>query len=290
MSKQNSYLVSVIIPTYNRAEELKRAMKSVLNQTYRNLELIIIDDGSIDDTENTVQFFSDDRIKYLRNDENMGVAHSRNRGLAIARGNYVSFLDSDDEWLEDKLDVQLEKATEFNKPVFIFSNGYCDAFDKRFAWDRDIPSGTFMYQKNSHPLKQAIPPPSCWFISRSIFDKIGEFDTNLTMWEDQDFILRMFLEGITVYFLNKLLVRWHQGSDNLSTLNAKLMESKEYFLEKHNRNMEEDSEYLFRFLCSMGKDFLKIKEKKKARQYYIKAFKMSPGNLRVLTKIFKTII
>jgi glycosyltransferase involved in cell wall biosynthesis len=92
--------VSVIIPTYNRAEYLGRSIQSVLNQTYQDFELIIVDDGSTDNTRDIVAQFHDKRLNYIRHETNLGVAAARNSGVRAARGIYLAFQDSDDEWLE----------------------------------------------------------------------------------------------------------------------------------------------------------------------------------------------
>jgi len=99
---------SVIIPTYNRREFLKKAVDSVLSQTFKNFELIIVDDGSTDDTQSLLDWYQESRIKYIYQ-KNHGVAHARNRGLEKTRGEWVAFLDSDDWWLPRKL----ERADEY---------------------------------------------------------------------------------------------------------------------------------------------------------------------------------
>jgi len=98
-----SHFFSVIIPVYNRTEELKRAVKSVLKQSYKNFELIIIDDCSDYNIEDTLIDFTDSRIKLLVNNKNSGVSYSRNRGIKESRHDLIAFLDSDDEWFKDKL-------------------------------------------------------------------------------------------------------------------------------------------------------------------------------------------
>jgi glycosyltransferase involved in cell wall biosynthesis len=100
---ENNPTVSIIIPTYNRSRLLARAVKSVLNQTYQNFELIIVDDASTDNTEEVVGSFNDERIKYVRHEKNKGEAVARNTGIKAARGEYIASHDSDDEWLHEKL-------------------------------------------------------------------------------------------------------------------------------------------------------------------------------------------
>ena len=100
-------LVSVVLPTYNRARLLRRAAGSVLAQTHRNFELLVVDDASTNDTHALVEALDDDRIRFLQHAENQGGSAARNTGLHAARGRYVAFLDSDDEWLPQKLARQI---------------------------------------------------------------------------------------------------------------------------------------------------------------------------------------
>jgi glycosyltransferase involved in cell wall biosynthesis len=107
-------LVSVIIPCYNRSLELTRAIKSVLNQTYQNYEILIIDDGSEEDLKMVCDTFNDQRIKYFRNDIHTNANVARNRGLREAQGDFVAMLDSDDEYLPHHISRRVEKIKEWN--------------------------------------------------------------------------------------------------------------------------------------------------------------------------------
>ena len=101
--------VSIILPTYNRAALLPRSIESVLGQTYGDFELIVVDDGSQDDSAAVVARFADKRIHYLRLARNGGVSAARNAGLAEAAGKYIAFQDSDDEWMAEKLERQMRE-------------------------------------------------------------------------------------------------------------------------------------------------------------------------------------
>ena len=115
--------VSVIIPTYNRAHLVDRAIQSVLNQTYKDFELIIVDDGSTDNTEDIIKEFQkkDERIKYIRHEENRGGSAARNTGIKAAKGEYIAFLDSDDEWLPIKLGRQISEFTNKSKIALVYT-------------------------------------------------------------------------------------------------------------------------------------------------------------------------
>ena len=102
-------LVSFIVPTYNRVNYLKRAVNSILNQTYTDLELIIIDDNSEDNTENFVKGIKDSRVKYYKNETNRGAQFSRNKGIFYSKGSYINFLDDDDQILPNKTELQINK-------------------------------------------------------------------------------------------------------------------------------------------------------------------------------------
>ena len=109
-------LVSIITPTYNCGKFINETIKSVLNQTYKNWEMIIVDDCSTDDTEKVVLKFDDAGIKYYKLKTNSGAAVARTTAMQLAKGSYMAFLDSDDIWTEDKLEKQLN----FMKKIIMF--------------------------------------------------------------------------------------------------------------------------------------------------------------------------
>lgn len=112
-------LVSIIMPSYNTGKYISKSIQSVLDQTYENWELIIVDDCSTDNTDEAVANFSDPRIRYLKNESNSGAAVSRNRALREAKGKWIAFLDSDDLWHREKLQKQID---------FMNANGYCFSY------------------------------------------------------------------------------------------------------------------------------------------------------------------
>ncbi len=181
-------LVSVIIPTYNRRNFLKIAIDSVLKQTYKNFELIIIDDGSTDNTEELVKSYKESRIKYFYQ-FNRGPAVARNKGIKISKGNYIAFLDSDDRWREDKLKIQLEAMKKY--PDYLISH-------TEEIWYRN---GKILNPKKKHKkqhgniYKQSLElcaiSMSTVMVKREIFDKIGLFDEKLEVCEDYDYWLRV---------------------------------------------------------------------------------------------------
>lgn len=114
-------LVSVIMPTYNCGRFIREAIDSVLAQTYQSWELLIVDDGSTDDTQAIVGSYTDERIRYMRNERNTGGALTRNRALREAKGRYIAFLDADDVWLPEKLEKQIAFMAD-NNYAFTYHN------------------------------------------------------------------------------------------------------------------------------------------------------------------------
>jgi glycosyltransferase involved in cell wall biosynthesis len=284
---EKHYLVSVIIPTYNRAELLEKALLSVARQSYQNWEIIIIDDASSDETPSVVNRFGPEKIIYLRNSVNKGIAYNRNKGISIAKGDFISFLDDDDEWLENKIERQLETAISLNRNAFIFCNGICQG-NKKFAQDISLNSGYIENKDGFFPIRESIPPPSSWFFSREIAKVIGSFDESIYVWDDQDYLLRVRLK-FPVYLLNEILVKWNTVGPHLYSLNKKLIEGKERFLEKHLPLLQKDKHYLYRFYYSMAKDCLKLKMREKSHAYFLKALRLRPHKVEIIPKILKTL-
>ena len=112
--------VSVIIPTYNREKTILRAVQSVLDQTYTNLEVLVIDDGSTDGTAEIVRGIEDDRVKYIVLEQNGGQAKARNTGVQMAEGEWIAFQDSDDCWHKNKLEIQMTYAREHTEYSMIY--------------------------------------------------------------------------------------------------------------------------------------------------------------------------
>ncbi|ERJ05404.1 glycoprotein 3-alpha-L-fucosyltransferase [Halorhabdus tiamatea SARL4B] len=131
--------VSIVIPTYNRASVLPRAVRSVLDQTFDDCEVIIVDDGSTDETPEIVDSFSEDRIRYLRFSENQGANAARNAGVEVAKGDYIAFLDADDEWRPAKLERQVEVFEQAPKSVGLVYTGIVHNDSNGNITGRSIP-------------------------------------------------------------------------------------------------------------------------------------------------------
>jgi glycosyltransferase involved in cell wall biosynthesis len=178
---------SVIIPTFNRRGFLKKAVDSVLGQTFTGFKLIIVDDGSTDGTGELIKSYNDPRIEYTYQD-NTGVSSARNKGLSMATGGFVAFLDSDDFWVPEKL----EKSDEH---IQLFPD--ISIFHTEEVWYRD---GKLLNQKKKHKKPSGFVytnalPLCCISIStavikKDVFESVGSFDEDMEACEDYDFWLR----------------------------------------------------------------------------------------------------
>jgi len=279
-------LISVIIPTYNRASMIKRAIESAANQDYPNLEIVVVDDASLDDTESVVASIKDSRVIYFKCRENKGAGSARNTAMQKARGEYFAFLDSDDEFMPGKLRREMNIfKDESNPPGLVFSNYWEIGQKKKLNRSKSIPSGYVSVGK-VFPAS-VYCPPSTWLISREWIDKIGVFDEKLWTMEDIDYFARA-VRKCSAYFINEPLVTKYVHACKQGSVPSHYAEQTgERILEKWFSEMREDKDFLVKFYCTMGKDMMRIRNKEKALNYLQKAFQTNPVNLRVLWKLSK---
>jgi len=216
MSTQSIPTFSVIIPTYNREGFLKKALDSVLKQTFKDFELIVIDDGSTDRTKELIGLFKDERLLYYYQD-NHGVAHARNRGLEKAKGEYIAFLDSDDWWKENKLE-RFNEAIQRNPQIKIFHS--------QELWYR---SGQIHNPKKTHKKPNGWVYPqalslccisiSTAVIHESVLKKVGNFDESFEACEDYDFWLRSTLH-YPIFLIDAFLTEKEGGRPDQVSMNT----------------------------------------------------------------------
>ena len=199
-------LISVIIPVFNGEKYIDEAMDSVLAQKYLPIEIIIINDGSTDNTQQHVkQFMVHHPIHYVFQD-NQGLAVSRNVGLSFAKGEYIAFIDADDIWVENKLESQIEVMRR--DPTIEMVSGRLKQFISQ-----EIPSENHKnYQ--FHPGEVQSNLMGCALIRRSVFDKYGLFDPKYHIGQDMDWFLRAKEKGIIIEALPQLVYyrRLHQNN------------------------------------------------------------------------------
>ncbi len=198
--------ISVIIPLYNKEHYIERTLQSVLAQTYQDWEAIIIDDGSTDNSANIVQTTIDPRIKFFQQ-ENCGVSATRNRAIKLATGDFVAFLDADDEWMDDYLEKMVELSLSYPN-YFVF----CSAQKGRPI--HTLPKGVSII--NDHCLYDYIYFTGCMFIKKVVFDKVGGFREGIQLGEDRDMWLRIGCYFPTVYLNEEHVNHPYNTENNLS--------------------------------------------------------------------------
>ena len=207
-------LISVIVPFYNRSKVVERTIRSVMNQTFINWELLIVDDGSSEEesknlTELVIQL-KDPRIQVLIQNKNLGGGAARNIGMLAAKGQYIAFLDSDDEWESDKLERQLafhrgksKKLVTYTKSLIHYGvNKKPQAPLPSHAIELGEGIADYLFVRGGF-----MPTPSL-FGARSVFIN-SLFDTKLRRHQDYDFLLSLELAGCTFNMINEVLVHIH---------------------------------------------------------------------------------
>ena len=234
--------VSVIIPVYNGPETLCRAVSSVLAQSYKNFELIVVDDGSKADIEAAVKCFIDERIKYVRHEQNKGASAARNTGINLSRGEFIAFLDSDDEFLPEKIEKQLEVFKALAGDTALVTTNL-------FGVTKTSPCYVPERVKSTFVTPAIFPgtvfsPPSAWMLRKKFVAQIGCFDENMVVNEDADYYVRI-LEKYRIYYYNQALSVKDFSSDRKNHYSEKYFSGKELFLKKYILKCKR-AEYIFR--------------------------------------------
>jgi glycosyltransferase involved in cell wall biosynthesis len=231
----NSPLVSIIIPTYNRAEWLLKSIGSVISQNYSNWELIVWDDGSNDDTEEVVKSFHDDRIHYFKH-SNRGVSFARNHAIEKSCGDYIAFLDSDDQWVINKLSQQVNILERYPHIDCLFGNylnnnvatgetgvGFTQS---KIGLDNLT---TELLEKSVYQINAGMPESlaisnflliiqlSSVLVGKHALVKVGQFNENLRNCEDTEYLWRMGLKGIKFAFIDEILINRNKPPGSLSS-------------------------------------------------------------------------
>lgn len=225
-------LVTVIIPTYNRSATIQRSIDSVLGQSYKELELIIVDDCSSDNTVEIVNSYQDKRIKLICLPENRGANVARNKGICAAKGEYIAFQDSDDEWLKDKLEIQLAYINRTRKKVC-----YCQHTLITETEKISIPEYTDQKENYEEKItdvlrKRNVISTQTLIIHKEVVEKIGMFDETLKRLQDYEFVIRI-CQKYRVAYIDRPLVNVYRMEESISNDNRALADALRKIFIKH---------------------------------------------------------
>lgn len=278
--------VSVIIPTYNRAHLVGRAIQSVLNQTYQDFEIIVIDDGSTDNTEDIIREFqkTDKRIKYIKHEKNKGGSAARNTGIKAARGEYIAFQDSDDEWLPEKLEKQMRVFENAHPEVGVVYTGFL-----RIENDKEnyIPSSWVIKKEgNIHNelLKGNFVTTQSIVARKECFEKAGIFDESLPRLQDWELVIRLS-KCYNFKCIDEPLLTSPFTPDSISANNDALIKAAELILAKHFKDFDKHKKILSKHYFSIGLNLCLNDNFEIGRSYLMKAINIHPYNIKYLSLI-----
>lgn len=231
-------MISVIIPTFNRAHLLRRAIDSVLSQSYQDVELIVVDDASTDNTATCVRSYTDPRIRYVRLETNQGACVARNVGVQHAQGEWIAFQDSDDEWLPTKLERQLKQLEDSGADVvFCAFERYNSACEKVQTFPHDyVEPGRITYEQL---LFENLVSTQTILGRRICFVEVP-FDEDFPRLQDWEMMLRM-VQRFDVRYFNDVLVRIYEQSDSISQHPEKALAAYEHLLRIHSEAIRKNN-------------------------------------------------
>jgi glycosyltransferase involved in cell wall biosynthesis len=210
---RKSPLVSVIIATYNRSRIISQAIESVLGQTFRDYEIIVVDDGGSDGTEDLLRSRFAGKILTIRKDKNEGLSAARNTGIKASRGTYIALLDDDDCWLPEKLELQVGLIEQRPSLGLVYCNSLTvNEYDEVLGELHGVKRGTIFQDLLA---SNCLGPPSGVLIAKTVFERSGYFDENLTALEDWDMWIRV-AQLYEIDFVDRPLVCYRVHSDNMS--------------------------------------------------------------------------
>jgi len=267
---ENDPTVSVIIPTYNRAYVIARAIKSVQAQTLEDWELIVVDDASRDDTEEVVADFEDTRIRYIKHARNRGGAAARNTGIENSRGRFIAFLDSDDKWLAQKLEGQLRVFRQEDERTGLIYTGLRREGHRRgtkLPEHRGWVAGELI-------LKNPIGSCSVGMVKAEAAKRVGGFDENFPSAQDKDFWLRISRKYKVSYLSGVYVVKGEcMRGDQISRNHRSKCVGRLKFFNKHKGKISDTNK--FEYLKKMGRLFRTHMDKKGwvSRKCYLTSLK-----------------
>lgn len=283
-------LISVVIPTYNRARSIGRAVNSVLSQSYRNIELIVVDDASTDATLDLLAAIDDPRLRVINQPRNAGASAARQAGILAARGDLIAFQDSDDFWLPEKLETQMrifadlpEDYVAIFHSMIIYGRNF-EAGGKRFGprrascepgpranvRDGDM-SETFLWGN-------FMGPPTV-LLKKAAYHAAGGFDLRLRNHNDWDFHIRLSRAG-KIKFVDQPLMIVYNSVDGISKISRASAYSTVIIFGKIKR-LHPDSKALASAALQVNRHLMEQGKPRSARRYLRKAIAITPGNLRL---------
>lgn len=276
--------VSCVIITHNRIDYLKRAVNSVTNQTYKNIELLVVDDASDDGTDIYGKELCKIGINYIRinKDQSKGGNYARNVGIKASTGEFVAFLDDDDYWLPDKIERQVKYANE-HPDVGMIYGGLSYEFDHKILNYKSLPNPEF--QGNLIDKEMFISPFASTitlFVKRSLLQEIGGFDENMRYWQEYELEIRLMQKTLVGFIPDVVAVANRRGTvKRLTSQYDNWEESVNYLYKKHKKLFDSLSEPMNRrkqeyYYREAAYRVSAIGDRKRMKEFYRKAYLINP--------------
>lgn len=239
-------MVSVIMPTFNREKTILRAINSILQQTYKDIEIIIVDDCSTDNTQKVVESLNNNNITYIKQDKNRGACAARNEGIKLAKGEYIAFLDSDDEWLPEKVEKQIDFLQKNNVDIVFCSHiSQCNG-NKVIIPNKKIDSHILyreLLMENFITTGSILAKSEC-------FKKV-KFDIKLPRLQDWDLMINMGMH-FRIEHLNEILTINYIQNDSMTKSHKKGFEAIKIIYSKLINTNYMDDDLKSKFCILMG--------------------------------------
>lgn len=284
----NNPLVSVIIPTYKRSESLPRAIRSVINQTYEPIEIIIVDDNDGNNefrisTKSIVEKeFKTQNIIYLEHEKNKGLPAARNTGIRISKGKYIAFLDDDDEWLPQKIEKQVALFRKLPDDVGVVGCGW------------NLIDSVYHYREEKRPnhkgdLRKILAlnhfsPPSMVIIKKIYLEKVNGFDESYKSKEDIELYYRLSFYCKFDY-VPEYLANYYYHPQSMSRNFKQKLEATEQFVKQHKNTLRENYLPWSQIHERKGELAASCGELGKAVKAFITAYRFNPGRIQILAKL-----
>ena len=274
-------MVSVIIPVFNRQNTIVASVKSVLNQSFGDLECIVVDDCSTDLTSEMLRSIKDDRLSCYRLTENKGACYARNYGIDKALGDVIAFNDSDDVWHPDKLMRQIQFLTNGNYDVCfcccrsVYGKNIT-IFPNKINNQKDVKLDNLLI-KNYASTQTIIAKKECFYNCR--------FDEKLSRYQDWDLMIQLSLLFL-IGFQKEVLVDVGRENDNISLNPLKGYESCKYLLRKYKKLYDNNPKAQSSLITYMGTHKYQLGEKKEAEKLFIDAIGKDKMNYLAIIKLF----
>lgn len=242
-------MISIIIPTFNRGNLIERAIDSVLNQSYTDIEIIVVDDCSTDDTSYVMKkYVNNAKVKYIRLEHNSGACHARNVGISNSSGKLIAFLDSDDEWSIDKLLKQHKYMQQKNAKVVVCNYFY----EKNEKCKIAIKKKQDVITYNQLLYENCITTGAI-LIEKDLIENVGMFDESMPRYQDWELVLRIAKKE-KIYFYDEPLLTLHFQKQSISnsTSKEKKFLALEKIYQKNKSELEENKESYAHICWSMG--------------------------------------